>query len=113
MNLRNGRFLLIREIYLTDEGAVVFVCEYWRDQADHDMRPDRPRASHSHLFKLAPGHPPLTEDNEVWPSIESVFVGHSACEGLHYTHPHTRGTADSQGWLAHPHVAALGVTPNG
>jgi hypothetical protein len=112
MILPNGHFCLIREKFLTADGHLVLIVEHWPSEADYKSRPDQPRASHDHMWKLKSGHPPVTDQNDIGPFIHATLQMAIPPEGQgHHAvrTDHIRGTEDKHGWLAHPHVRSLEV----
>jgi hypothetical protein len=115
MILPNGRFCLIREKTVLHPGEqaglnciggeLLIVAEHWRDQADHDMRPDRPRGAWAHVFRT-PAHDSLGGH------ILEVLSSHSTNEQIDHGPHHNwkRGGEDRHGLLSHPAVVALEVT---
>jgi hypothetical protein len=115
MILPSGQFALIRDKYLTHEGFLVLVVEQWRDAADHAANPATPRCAHDHLFQ--PYHRPETGSYESVPASHDltphILAAIDAAEhdGTIAVREHLRGAVDAYGLFAHPHFAALEVTP--
>ncbi len=117
MILPNGCFCLIREKSTVRAGQqpgcvcdgteLLIVADYWRNEADYEARPDRPRGSWAHIFRLKP----LPEDFET--ELLTVLCSHAINEQIDHGPHHVwrRAPKDPHGWLSHPHVKALEVTP--
>jgi hypothetical protein len=109
--LSTGRFVVIRDKFCQQDGHLVLIAHYWESEADCAAGKP-PVASHDHMFinGNAEAHEPIhPNDDSVGPMIAGV-LNTAVCSVHRVRTDHVRGE-DKSGWLAHPHVQALEVTP--
>jgi hypothetical protein len=137
--LPNGQFCLIREVISSLDRGLVLIVDHWDDQAAHD-RGEPPHSSHDHGFgpykeperdesgqivyldaeknRFNCLKRDCVDSDDVGGRILKVLnQGHvvgarvAAVNGLWIDRARAKATYDHWGFLAHPHVQALEVTP--
>jgi hypothetical protein len=101
------------------DGDLVVHAEYWLSEADHLTRPGKPREAHDHLWRHVD---PVTRersvvglrDSNLGAAILAVLTGHLQGNGPwpNAVRAHPRLYSDPYGWLSHPFVRALEITPH-
>jgi hypothetical protein len=116
--LSNGHYCLIRDKYVNADGDLIVHAEYWLSSADCQARPDSPREAHDHLQRhvdRVTGERTAVnrEDAILGCKMLAMFNAHLQGEGPwpNAVRQHPRHTSDPYGWLDHPFVQSLEVTP--
>jgi hypothetical protein len=116
--LPNGRYCLIRDKYINSDGDLIVHAEYWLSSADCQARPDSPREAHDHLWRhvdrvTCQRSTVMLADSNLGPRMIEVFNAHLQGDGPwpNAVRQHPRHVSDPYGWLDHPFVRSLEVTP--
>ena len=104
MKLPSGRFCLIRDKFVRDDGHLVIRFQLWRDEADYKARPNEPRAEHDGRWAGCAFHKDVMVDR-LERCLDADGNGVRSVDRRH-----KRGGADLHGYLTHPDVLALEVT---
>ncbi len=104
MLLPSGRFYLIRDKFVRDDGHLVLHFQLWRDEADYQARPHEPRAEHDGRWDGCAFYKEVMIDR-LERCLDADGNGIRSVDTRH-----KRGTSDPHGYLSHPDVAALEVT---
>ncbi len=139
MMLPNGCYCLVRDVISSPDRGLVIVADYWDSQEAHD-RGEPPHSSHDHGFGAfkepkrdehgrwvpAPDRPDhvvmvkrkcLSSDDVASRIQASLDAAHApgirnvAVDERWLAGARPDGQTDHWGFLAHPHVQALEVTP--
>jgi len=105
--LRSGGFCAIREKSVDHRDWLLLVVDYWDSEADFKAgKPPILQSDHD----WGPGHEKIAD---LLPQLLVPIEGEhtSGRRGDHRDHTRKRGASDPHGFLAHPHVQALEVTP--
>lgn len=128
MILPNGAFCLIKERAVDADGNLLLIVHSWDSESHHGAAPAAPHSIQHHGFgpwkdyKQRPGVAHLCLDGTSRPVTQSDDVGSLIAKALEKCHaPGTRqressahivrGNEDRWGFLSHPHVVALEVSP--
>lgn len=116
--LPSGRFVQFRDKFITSDGHLCLMIELWPSEAYYKARPDEPRAAHDwlHLVPVNDAGARVNVDpqSNLTPGLVAILertLGPDGSGEVNVFRGHSRRPDDPYGWLSHPHVQALEVTP--